>query len=106
VLKLSQQHSDEARRVADGPVAAVRSDPGRRNANDLSRSRWNRATVHGTFRAEMIVMGTLAVMVASLVAVLVVMPAWRYSAKWGYYPAGVCGMVALAIVALVFAGRL
>jgi hypothetical protein len=54
----------------------------------------------------MIAMGTLAVMVASLVAVLVVMPAWRYSAKWGYYPAGACGIVALAIVALVFAGRL
>jgi hypothetical protein len=51
-------------------------------------------------------METLAMMVASLVAVLVVMPAWRYSARWGYYPAGACGIVALAIVALVLAGRL
>jgi hypothetical protein len=51
-------------------------------------------------------MEMIAVMVALLIAVLAVMPAWPYSARWGYYPASVCGMVALATAALVLVGRL
>jgi len=48
----------------------------------------------------------LALMIVLLLAALVVMPAWPYSAKWGLFPAGVCGIVALAIATLVVFGRL
>ena len=48
----------------------------------------------------------IAVMMTLLVAALVVMPAWPYSARWGYYPASACGIVALATAALVLIGRL
>jgi hypothetical protein len=51
-------------------------------------------------------METLVVMVALLVAAIVMMPGWPYSARWGYFPAGACGMLALAMAALVLVGRL
>ena len=60
----------------------------------------------GTLRAVPVTMETIAVMMALLVAALVVMPAWPYSARWGYYPASACGMVAFATAALVLVGRL
>ena len=62
--------------------------------------------VHGTIRAARDAMEMLTVMVALLVAALFVMPAWPYSARWGYCPAGSCGMVALLVAALVLVGRL
>jgi uncharacterized protein DUF3309 len=66
------------------------------------------ATVNdgGTLRAVLIAMEMIAVMMALLAAVLVVMPAWPYSARWGYYPASACGIVAIATAALVLIGRL
>jgi hypothetical protein len=51
-------------------------------------------------------MELLAVMMALLVAALVVMPAWPYSARWGYYPASACGIVAFVMAALILVGRL
>jgi hypothetical protein len=60
----------------------------------------------GTVHALLPVMGILAVLVVLLVATIVVMPKWRYSATWGNYPTGVCGGAALAIVVLVAFGRL
>jgi uncharacterized protein DUF3309 len=48
----------------------------------------------------------IAVMMTLLVAALVVMPAWPYSARWGYYPASACGIVALTMAALALVGRL
>ena len=51
-------------------------------------------------------METLGVMIALLLAALLVMPAWPYSAKWGMFPAGACGFVALVIATLVVFGRL
>jgi hypothetical protein len=51
-------------------------------------------------------MEMIAVMMALLVAALVVTPAWPYSTRWGYYPASVCGIAALAMAALVIVGRL
>jgi Protein of unknown function (DUF3309) len=62
--------------------------------------------VHGTLCAFTGVMETLAVIVALLVTTILVMPMWRYSATWGHYPTGVCGVAALALAALVCAGRL
>jgi uncharacterized protein DUF3309 len=60
----------------------------------------------GTLRAVRVAMEMIAVMMALLVAALVVMPAWPYSARWGCYPASACGIVALATAALVLVGRL
>jgi uncharacterized protein DUF3309 len=48
----------------------------------------------------------LGLMIALLLAALLVMPAWPYSARWGLFPAGVCGIVALALATLVVFGRL
>ena len=48
----------------------------------------------------------LYVMVVPLVAALVVVPAWPYSARWGYYPASACGCAAVVIAVLVLVGRL
>jgi len=52
------------------------------------------------------VMETLGVMIGLLFAALLVMPAWPYSSKWGLFPAGACGFVALVIATLVVFGRL
>jgi hypothetical protein len=43
-----------------------------------------------------------------LIVVLVVaaLPAWPYSAGWGYYPSGGLGLVLLILVVLLLLGRL
>jgi Zn-dependent protease with chaperone function len=51
-------------------------------------------------------MGILMVMAALLVASLAALPTWPYSANWGYYPTGVCGLLVTAIATLVVVGRL
>ncbi len=51
-------------------------------------------------------MGLLIVLAALLIAAIAALPSWRYSSTWGHYPAGACGAVALALAALVIAGRL
>jgi Protein of unknown function (DUF3309) len=56
--------------------------------------------------ASVVPMETLVVMVALLAAAIVMMPGWPYSARWGYFPAGACGILALAMAALVLVGRL
>ena len=33
-------------------------------------------------------------------------PAWPYSAGWGYYPSGGLGLILLIVVILLLAGRL
>jgi hypothetical protein len=33
-------------------------------------------------------------------------PGWPYSSRWGYGPAGACGILAIAMAALVLIGRL
>jgi Protein of unknown function (DUF3309) len=50
-------------------------------------------------------MEVLGVMVAFLVATVVALPEWSYSAGWGYFPAGACGIVALLTAALIVVGR-
>lgn len=50
-------------------------------------------------------MDILVVLVSLLVVCTAFLPSWPY-ARWGYYPSGACGLIALVIVALVIAGRL
>jgi len=51
-------------------------------------------------------------MVRTLLIVLLVLlvlgalPAWPYSAGWGYYPSGGLGLVLLILVVLAISGRL
>ena len=61
--------------------------------------------LHGTVHAVSRVMEVLGVMVAFLVATLVALPEWSYSAGWGYFPASACGIVALLTAALILVGR-
>jgi Protein of unknown function (DUF3309) len=47
------------------------------------------------------------VLIVLLVLILVgSLPAWPYSAGWGYYPSGGTGLVLLILVILLLTGRL
>jgi len=47
------------------------------------------------------------ILLVLLVLILVgALPAWPYSAGWGYYPSGGAGLVLLIIVILLLTGRL
>jgi hypothetical protein len=40
-----------------------------------------------------------------VVLLLAALPAWPYSAGWGYYPSGGLGLVLLIVLILALAGR-
>jgi hypothetical protein len=40
-----------------------------------------------------------------IILILAVLPAWPYSAGWGYYPSGGLGTVLLIVLILVLLGR-
>jgi hypothetical protein len=40
-----------------------------------------------------------------IVLLLAVLPAWPYSAGWGYYPSGGLGLVLIVVLILVLMGR-
>lgn len=44
----------------------------------------------------------LALILLMVVLIIGVMPAWPYSASWGYYPSG--GILLLAVVAILMMG--
>jgi hypothetical protein len=47
------------------------------------------------------------VLVVVLVILLIgLLPAWPYSAGWGYYPSGGLGLLLLIVLVLLLAGRL
>jgi hypothetical protein len=48
---------------------------------------------------------TILVIVLILV-LLGVLPRWRHSARWGYGPSGIVGIVLIVVVVLAFAGKL
>ena len=50
-------------------------------------------------------MELLATVVLLLLLALVVLPAWPYSRRWGFFPTGTCGGVVLVIVAMILLGR-
>jgi hypothetical protein len=51
------------------------------------------------------VLGTILVVILIL-ALLGVLPAWPYSAGWGYYPSGGVGLVLVILIVLLVAGRI
>lgn len=48
------------------------------------------------------------ILVVVVVVLLLVgtLPAWPYSANWGYYPSGGLGIVAVILLVLLLTGRL
>ena len=46
------------------------------------------------------------VLVILVLLLLGALPAWPYSASWGYYPSGGLGLVLLLVVILALTGRL
>jgi uncharacterized protein DUF3309 len=40
-----------------------------------------------------------------VIILLGALPAWPYSAGWGYYPSGGLGMVLLVLIILILMGR-
>ena len=51
-------------------------------------------------------------MIRTLLLVIIVLaligslPTWPYSAGWGYYPSGGCGLIVLIVLILALTGRL
>jgi hypothetical protein len=45
-------------------------------------------------------------MIILLLAVIGSVPAWPYSAGWGYYPSGGLGLVLIVLVVLLLMGRI
>jgi hypothetical protein len=49
--------------------------------------------------------GTILVIILVLLLIGAI-PAWPYSANWGYYPSGGLGLVLIVLLVLVVTGRL
>ena len=50
-------------------------------------------------------MSTILV-IALILVLLGVLPRWRYSARWGYGPSGLIGIVLIVIIVLAYSGKL
>jgi hypothetical protein len=50
-------------------------------------------------------LGTILLIILVLM-LLGVLPTWPHSAKWGYYPSGVLGIVVILVLLLSLTGRL
>jgi hypothetical protein len=48
----------------------------------------------------------LILLIVLVVALLGAVPAWPYSASWGYAPSGVTGLVLLVVLVLFITGRI
>jgi len=46
------------------------------------------------------------ILLVIIVLVVAALPAWPYSAGWGYYPSGGLGLILLILVVLLLLGRL
>jgi hypothetical protein len=46
------------------------------------------------------------ILIILLLLVLGALPAWPYSANWGYYPSGGLGLILLILLILVLLGKL
>jgi Protein of unknown function (DUF3309) len=52
-------------------------------------------------------MSALTVLLIALAVILVIaLPAWPYSRKWGFYPSGITGVALLVLLGLMLVGRL
>ncbi|HEY3474120.1 MAG TPA: DUF3309 family protein [Anaerolineales bacterium] len=49
---------------------------------------------------------TTILFIVLIVLLLGALPAWPYSANWGYYPSGLLGIVLLVVVVMLLTGRL
>ena len=49
---------------------------------------------------------SLAILAIVIVALVLLLPAWPYSAGWGYYPSGGLGLVLLVLIILLILGKL
>lgn len=45
-------------------------------------------------------------LIVLIILILGLLPAWPYSAGWGYYPSGGLGLILLILVILVLMGRI
>ena len=59
----------------------------------------------GSLCGGMQVLGTILVIILVL-ALLGALPAWPYSAGWGYYPSGGVGLLLVILIVLLVAGRI
>lgn len=41
-----------------------------------------------------------------LIILFAVLPAWPYSAGWGYFPSGILGLIVIIVIILALMGRL
>ena len=51
-------------------------------------------------------MPRMLLMIILIVLILGLLPAWPYSAGWGYYPSGGLGLVVVILLILVLLGKL
>jgi hypothetical protein len=47
----------------------------------------------------------LVILIVLLVLLLGALPAWPYSANWGYYPSGALGTILIVVLILALLGR-
>ncbi len=50
-------------------------------------------------------MPRMLLLIILVILVLGLLPAWPYSAGWGYYPSGGLGLVLIIVLILVLMGR-
>jgi hypothetical protein len=50
-------------------------------------------------------MPRMLLLIVLIVLVLGLLPAWPYSAGWGYYPSGGFGLILIIVLILVLMGR-
>ena len=48
----------------------------------------------------------LILLIAIILLLVGVLPTWRHSANWGYFPSGGFGLVLIVLVVLMLAGRI
>jgi hypothetical protein len=50
-------------------------------------------------------MPRMLLLIILIVLVLGLLPAWPYSAAWGYYPSGGFGLILIIVLILILLGR-
>jgi hypothetical protein len=51
-------------------------------------------------------MPRMLLMIILIILILGLLPAWPYSAGWGYYPSGGFGLVLIIVLILLLMGRI
>lgn len=49
---------------------------------------------------------SIILLIVFVVLLIGALPAWPYSARWGYYPSSGLGLVLIVLLVLVVAGRI